>query len=252
MFCGTAINWATTAAMLQGIGAILGVIVAGVAAIFAARSFSQWRRQQLIQRHMALAERLITVAYRSRQEIRKARSIVRSREEAAAAKAQLDQEFLEDNGFSAQSYGPPSLDHSRKKVVTRILENRLKSGQEIWDDLEGCKPLAVAYFADSEIPDLIDRFMAVKSELGLAATLYAGSEATDPETERSLRLKLFSLRFDHNTPNEIETEVNAIVKRIEELTSPLLREVRVNPAGEIVISVMRKSALSIVRSNLPF
>lgn len=89
MTCVTTIDWAATGDMLSGIGTVVGALAVIVAAVIGSRTFDNWKRQKLAERHIEQAERILTATYKVRRGLSHVRSRMMWAHETAAAEEQL-------------------------------------------------------------------------------------------------------------------------------------------------------------------
>jgi len=79
--CGLPVDWAATGSFLGGIGAL----IAAGAAVFASRTFKDWKRQKVAERRMEHAEKILAAAYRAKYNLIELRSPIHSGMERESA-----------------------------------------------------------------------------------------------------------------------------------------------------------------------
>ncbi len=89
MACLTTIDWAATGAMLSGIGTVVGALAVIGAAVIGSRTFDNWKKQKLAERHIEQAERILTATYKARRGLSRVRSPAMWGHETDAAEEQL-------------------------------------------------------------------------------------------------------------------------------------------------------------------
>lgn len=89
MSCITTIDWAATGTMLQGVGTVVGALAVIGAAIIGSRTFDNWKRQKLAERHIEQAERILTATYKVRRGLSYVRNPAMWGHETDAAEEQL-------------------------------------------------------------------------------------------------------------------------------------------------------------------
>jgi hypothetical protein len=234
------IDWAATGTMLQGIGAVIGAIAVIVAAIVGRNTFQAWRRQQIVQRHMELAERILTTAVRAKDQVRAIRSPLKTASELVSA-----EKTLESNNFDKKSF---SQEAWRNFQISQATHDRLNNCASTWSELEALKPSAYVYFGDN-VSSSIETILHQVHIIRVDADAYAVDTGRDPDFSRKLRETLsFSRTGDRK--DELADKMNNAVEIIQSELQPLLRDVAdaANKAvKEFVVDILRSS----VRINLP-
>jgi hypothetical protein len=201
--------------MLQGIGTILGALAVITAALVGGNTFRAWRRQQLVQRHMVLAERIMTAIFTAREDFAAARSPLMTGAELEAAEKELVA-----NGFDFTKMELPQADQLRRGQAYLTRVNR---SIETWKELESSKASAYAFFG-GDLPKQIDRILRQVHVFRIDAQEYANDDGADAEFSRSLRRTLSSSR-GRGDSDDVAAEVEDAIAAIEERLRPFLQEV---------------------------
>lgn len=209
------VDWGATGTMLQGIGTIIGALAVIVAALVGGNTFRAWRRQQLVQRHMALAERIMTAIFNARKEFSAARSPLMTGAELEAAEKELIA-----SGFDLASMNDAEASRLRSGQAYLARVNRFTG---TWKELEASKASAFAFFG-GDLPKEIDRILRQVHVFRVDAQEYAVDSGTDREFTRSLRRTLSSSRGREDA-DEVAAEVDDAIKAIEDRLRPFLQEV---------------------------
>lgn len=220
MNCGTTIDWAATGTMLSGIGTVVGALAVFGAAVIGSRTFDNWKRQKLAERHIDQAERILTAAYKARSGLSRVRSPGMWVHETDAAEEQLKASGQWEKTF------PES---ERKSLATaQAYYNRLNSTRDDQRALEECQPMARAFFGEDlekAIEKLNRQFWTVKVYVDANHNDKSGADA-------AFRRKIESTIWE-GYPNAEENEMDRLiaeqVRLIEDTLVPVLRTA--NPEG---------------------
>ena len=200
--------------MLQGVGSIAGAVGLVTAALIGGSTFRSWRRQQLLQRQIPLAERILTAVFEVGERLRDVRSPLSTGNESNAARA-----TLEENGYNLNVL----TDGERRNFVyAQVIHDRMNRHNEAWIELQSCKATAYAYFG-RDIPEYINGILFVIQEMRIAADELAQDNGSDKEFSRQLRLQVSSSR-PKEQKDEIAERVSQNTAKIEERLKPLLEE----------------------------
>ena len=233
MDCVTTIDWAATGTMLQGIGTLVGAVAVFAAAIIGSRTFDNWKRQKLAERHIEQAERILTATYKVRRGLSMVRSTAMWNHETDAAEEQL-----KANGEWEKVWGG---DDERKRLATaQAYYNRLKATRDDQRALEECQPMARAFFGEElekAIEKLNHQFWSVKVYVDANHRDKTGADA-------EFRKKIESTIWE-GWPSAEENEVDQIIakqiKIIEDACVPVLRL----ESGKTQNTISAKSALRV-------
>ncbi len=208
------IDWAATGSMLQGVGTVIGGLAVIGAAIIGSRTFDNWKRQKLAERHIEQAERILTCTYKVRRWLSHVRNPAMWAHETDAAEEQLKTSGEWEKAF------PES---ERKKLATaQTYYNRLSSTRDDRLALEECQPMARAFFGEElelAIEKLNRQFWTVK--------IYVDADHRDKTgADAGFRQKIESTIWE-GYPSKEENEIDKIVaeqvKTIEGICIPVLR-----------------------------
>jgi len=229
------IDWAATGTMLQGIGAIIGALAVIVAAAIGNKTLRAWRRQQLVQKHMELAERILTLAIRAKQEIKFVRSPLKTAAELARAA-----QNLEANGFHKASYSAKW----HQLCVAQTTIDRIEMYKTTWADLQEIKPVAFIYFGSKTV-DSIDVIINSVLLIQIDAQAYAEDNFLDPNFTKKLR-ETMSFSRSAGNHDELGDKVDKAVEAIREQLHPLLQDVATansKAVKQFIIEVAKRSDL---------
>ena len=222
---GCNIDWSATGDMLQGWGSILGAIAIIIAAVLGSRTFEAWRKQNLSERKVVQAERILTATYRARGSLARIRHHFMSSREIDQARAKL----IEQGKVSAQID-----DHL---LDTQARYNRILAEVEVPYELDQCLPMARAMFGD-EVEKAIEAMKHHFWSVHVAVGFYhqdQKSAVQDPSRPFAQKMEriLWSDRrgfiedeevADGGTPlNEMDVEIAKNVALIEAVCLPALR-----------------------------
>jgi hypothetical protein len=214
MSCVTTVDWAATGTMLQGIGTVVGALAVIGAAIIGSRTFDNWKRQKLAERHIEQAERILTATYKARRGLSHVRSPMMWAHETDAAEKQL-----KTNGEWEKTF-PES---ERKSLATaQAYYNRLNSTQDYQRALEECQPMARAFFGEElekAIEKLNHQFWTVKVYVDANHRDKTGADA---EFRRKIESAIWE-GYPKAEENEVDQIIAAQVKLIEDICVPVLR-----------------------------
>lgn len=214
MSCVTTVDWAATGTMLQGIGTVVGALAVIGAAIIGSRTFDNWKRQKLAERHIEQAERILTATYNARRGLSHVRSPMMWAHETDAAEKQL-----KTNGEWEKTF-PES---ERKSLATaQAYYNRLNSTRDFQRALEECQPMARAFFGEElekAIEKLNHQYWTVKVSVDANHRDKAGGDA---KFRRKIESAIWE-GYPNAEENEVDQIIAAQVKLIEDICVPVLR-----------------------------
>ncbi|MEQ9448787.1 MAG: hypothetical protein RLN70_07730 [Rhodospirillaceae bacterium] len=201
--------------MLQGIGAVLGPVVVGIAAWIGRNTFESWRQQKLSERRIEQAERILTATYKARRSLSYVRNPMMLGHELDAANATLKESGEWDKIIGGEQ--------ERERVATtQAYYNRLNRTLDDRRALEECQPMARALFGEQlekAIETLNHQFRTVQ--------IYVDANHRDRnDADTDFRGKISSAIFEgypSSAENEIDQTVTAQVGIIESICLPILR-----------------------------
>lgn len=212
---GCNVDWSATGAMLQGIGTIIGAGAVIIAALVGGTTFRAWRRQQLVQKHMTLAEQIMTLVFNAKEAIEGVRSPMKLQYELEEARKTLESS---EPAFTTL----PEKRRSRM-ISAQVSWDRINSYNDIWKGLRDARAPAYAFFG-KDITDQIDRILTLVRNIRIDAEAYAEDDGADVEFQRKLRRSLTSSR-SKGAADEITVELSSASDNIEAKLKPLLQEV---------------------------
>lgn len=233
MNCATAIDWAATGTMLQGIGTLVGAVAVFAAAVIGSRTFDNWKRQKLAERHIEQAERILTATYKVRRGLSMVRSPAMWNHETDAAEEQL-----KASGEWEKVWGG---DDERKRLATaQAYYNRLKATRDDQRALEECQPMARAFFGEElekAIEKLNHQFWSVKVYVDANHRDKTGADA---EFRKKIESTIWE-GWPSAAENEVDQIIAAQIKIIEDACVPVLRL----ESGKTQNTISAKSALRV-------
>lgn len=234
------IDWAATGTMLQGIGAMIGAIAVIVAAWIGSGTLRSWRRQQIFQKHMELAERILTLVIRAKEEIRFVRSPLKTAAELTEAGRNLEANGTDKSAMPASTWN--------QLCSAQVTFDRLARYQTTWSELQEVKPLGFVYFGEL-VTDNIDRIINKIHLISVDAQGYADDDHTDLDYSRSL-INTLSFGRSKGQADELGIEVDNAVAAIRDRLQPLLQDVAdaTNKAvNEFLLEILKGSATRLLR-----
>jgi len=214
MTCVEAIDWAATGAMLSGLGTLVGGLAVIGAAVIGSRTFDNWKRQKLAERHIEQAERILTATYKVRRALSRVRSPAMWGQETEAAEKQL-----KESGQWQKTF-PES---ERKSLATmQAYYNRLNATREEQRALEECQPMARAFFGEElekALEELNHQFWTVKVYVDANHNDKTGSDA---DFRRKIQSTIWE-GYPSVEENEVDKTIVEQVQLIESTLIPVLR-----------------------------
>ena len=201
------------AALMQGLGAIAGVGAVFYAAHKAANTFSSWRNQKIVERHIDQAEKILIATYRVQRALSSVRAPMMLAHEIGMAQEILDQKKVwetvpEENRANvrhAQVY------HSRLGRIEddqRLLFDHIPVARALFgNDLE--KHMSELGRKFQEVWFAVDDLMRLRPD--------------DPIEARNLVNETLSFRAISGKPNEMTLAIDGLVKKIEDVCLPIIR-----------------------------
>lgn len=198
--------------MLQGLGTLAGALAVLIAALIGGSTFRSWRRQQIMQRQIPLAERILIAAFEARERLREVRSPLISGNEQDIAR-----NSILNNGLDISKF-----DEKRKSniVFAQVYHERLNRHSDFWVELQSCKASAYAYFGIETVDD-INKILVSISSVRIAADSKAEDDESDADFSKSIRRTLSFSRASGDV-DELGKEVDEAVNSIENRLKPVL------------------------------
>lgn len=200
--------------MLQGIGTVIGAIAVIAGAIIGSRTFNNWKRQKLAERHIEQAERILTATYKVRRGLSYVRSPMMWAHETAAAEEQL-----KANGEWEKAFGEQE---QKSLAKTQAYYNRLNHTRDDQKALEECQPMARAFFGEkleNAIETLNRQFWSVQVYVDANHEDKTGADA---EFRRKIQTTIWE-GYPSPEENELDQIIALQVKLIEGICVPVLR-----------------------------
>lgn len=200
--------------MLQGLGTLAGAFAVLIAALIGGSTFRSWRRQQIMQRQIPLAERILIAAFEARERLQEVRSPLISGNEQDIARNSILNNGLDISKFDEK--------RKSKVVIAQVYHERLNKHSDFWIDLQSCKASAYAYFGLETVND-IDKILFSVSSVRTAAESTADDDESNAEFSKYLRQTLSFSRIGGDV-DQLGKEVEEAVISIENRLKPILAE----------------------------
>lgn len=214
------IDWSATGNMLAGIGTCVGAGAVIYAAHKGADTFKEWRKQKHHERCMAVAEEVLTLAYK----LKRAFEAIRSPAIFGGEMAVLTQTLVSNGLIQEGQEAPPSLT-TAQAALSRVEYNRA-----LFEALLDKIPVAKAVFGDA-VADAMDIFWTQRAKVVSSAHAYgrdrepaAGSEAW--ERHRLWRERLENILWagaEVDGEDEVSTAIDAAIQTLEAQLLPIIR-----------------------------
>lgn len=214
MTYATTIDWAATGAMLSGMGTVIGGLAVIGAAYIGSRTFDNWKRQKLAERHIEQAERILTATYKARRGLSHVRSPFMFGHETDTAEEQLK---------ASGEWNKAISERERKSLATaQAYYNRLNATRDDQLALEECQPMARAFFGEElekALEKLNHQFWTVKVYVDANHNDKSGADA---DFRRKIESTIWR-GYPNAEENEVDQTIAAQVKLIEDTLVPVLR-----------------------------
>lgn len=208
------VDWAATGTMLSGIGTVGGALAVIGAAVIGSRTFENWKRQKLAERHIEQAERILTATYKVRRGLSRVRSPAMWGSETASAEEQLKASGEWEKAFS---------EGERKSLATaQAYYNRINATTDDQRGLQECQPMARAFFGEDleqALEKLNQQFWTVKVYVDANHSDKTGADA---DFRRKIESTIWE-GYPNAEENEMDQTILAQVKLIEDTLVPVLR-----------------------------
>lgn len=193
---------------------MLGAVAVIVAAAIGGSTFKSWRKQQLAERKLLQAERILEATYKARRALSAVRSPALWGHEMSAAEERLKADPRWDDHLEAKQ---------RRLVTAQAYYDRIGRAQPERDALDQCLPMARALFGEElekAIEALNHQFWIVRVDV----ECYIDDNGADPEFSAKLRRGMYDVVPAPNDPaNEISDAIKTAVATIEATCLPILR-----------------------------
>lgn len=199
--------------MLQGEGSWLGAAALFGAAVIGGRTFKSWKRQQVAERKLFQAERILEATYKARRALSAVRSPAMFGHELTAAEEKLKADPRWDNHVEAKQ---------KRMVTAQAYFNRLARTRDEQDALDQCLPMARALFGEElekAIESLNHQFWIVHVDV----ESYIDDNGGDPDFSRKIRQGMYEIKAPKGEVNEVTDKVEKAVGTIEATCLPVLR-----------------------------
>jgi hypothetical protein len=215
------IDWNATGSMLSGIGTLVGALAIIYAAHKGADTFRQWRKQKHHERCMAVAEDVLTLAYK----LKRAFQAIRSPAIFGWEMSQLVQ-TLRENGQIQEGEEPGQLLITAQAALSRVDYNR-----PLFEALLDKLPVAKAILGD-QVADWMDVLWKLRAKIVTSAQSYArytrnlptDSDAYRRQEERRERLE--GILWEGGAVDEVDQIAIGVDEAITHLETELLPIIR--------------------------
>lgn len=205
-------DWAATGSILTGIGTLAGAAAVAFAAVVGRQTFADWKRQKKEERRMEVAERILTLAYELRDEIKSVRAPGYDSGEFEAAEEKLKAD-------PKLNWELRDTDEQERLKLGQAYLTRLVSRRELWERVWTLKPVALAYFGEAVEKEL-HVFWTLYGKMRVSARAYAWDHGNDEAFARRIHSDLWGSGQD----DETSTEAKQAVKSLEEELLTVLRQ----------------------------
>lgn len=204
------IDWQGTGSMLQGWATLLGAGAVVYAARAGKRGLADWREQRQEERRVEIAEKVMTLAYRLREDMASARGRLFTGGERARAESQLETGLTDWEHYDQ--------DRRSRAIMGQSVLNRLRYEGNAWDMIWELKPIALATF-DEPVAALLQVFWAQYASVSVSAEAFIGDYPGDREFEKTLRRELFGGGDD----DSVKKAIDETIVKLEQILLPILR-----------------------------
>ena len=215
------IDWTQLAAMLSAFAGFAGAGAIVFASIVGKRTVDDWREEKVSERRFDLAEQILVLAYRCRDEL------------AAARNGSINSYEMETSTALLKGRGvaiTPRNDDSERKVFAQAVETRLDI--PLWSEVEGIRPRCLAYFGKRPV-DALDAILDQRRRTRAGILRYYGLTTPPPQSRASI-LEHFDRRLEdaehlimsariEGREDEIALAMEKAVKGLETELLPVLR-----------------------------
>jgi hypothetical protein len=212
------IDWAATGAWMQAWAGFANAAVIAFAAYKGAQTFQSWLKQRQTERRIAVAERILTFAYRAKDTFRSMRSPAIFGGEVTRAKEMLKDEDEYQNKPEGE----------RKLMETaQVMLSRVGKESALWHELFECLPLARAFFGD-EVEGGLRSIWAQHSKIWASIHTYTDA---DRDFRRNCEADFWAYAGDLRPQGDVVGKaVDAAVADIERVLLPVITsETRARP-----------------------
>lgn len=209
-----AIETADLGVVLQGIGALAQGIAIFIAACFAKNTFEGWKKQQITERQMAQAVRVLSATHKARKGLYSLRSPAILADEMMAAEDEL----------KAKGLWPEAEERQKTVKLAQVYYSRLEAKRDVIFELEDCQSMASALIGsdlEMAMDELNRQFFIVKIHVDLMLRLPdAGREEVQTEITDVLYR---DVRTSVGHKNKMDETIALLVKKIEGFCQPILK-----------------------------
>lgn len=223
--------------LLSGVGTLLGAAAVIFAAIVGTGTFRAWKRQQILQRQMDLAEEILSIAFRARSAIQSIRSTRESNQEILKA-------FEETQTFGVDIINAPGPHPSRVQTAFVILR-RLDHYNTLWNDLEILKARGWAHF-DKSIMTSLNTISYQVEAIREAADSYVNEYLSEEDRVKyGVILRRLPIKEMLGKQDTVALALAGAVKTIEDKLKPLITSNSndISNLASQTINVLLKNAL---------
>jgi hypothetical protein len=205
------IDWDATGSMMSGLGTWAGAGAVAYAAWVGRNTFNAWREQRAEGRRMDAAERILTLAYKLKDNFKSVRAPFIPQAELEAGEEVLRK--VRDEWWNGLEE-PVQQRYRTAQAILNRLNHFSPDFQEIWE----VKPIALAYFGEV-VAGHLGTLWAKKASLAVSADAYAQDDGSDPQFSINLRRELWGGDAD----NELTLAISDAVAALEQLLLPVIR-----------------------------
>lgn len=216
-------DWAAFGTVLYGVGTIASAMAIGIAAKLGSSTFNSWRKQNLSERRIEQAERILTATYKVRRGLSSVRHPALWPYEKDAA-----ERHLQEQG----AYRGADDDWERSKIA-QLYFTRINKELDNRKALEECQPIARALFGEQ----LEQALEQLNQQFDVVAAHATAQKRAGDTPRNTLCGRIHGVLWGgYPTPeeNEMDQMIDGLVHTIEEICVPILRlesDGGLNPEG---------------------
>lgn len=211
--CTTTECWSATGSMLAGWAAWGGVAAVFYAANKAANTFKSYRRQKQEERRIDAAERILTLAYKLKRNLRAVRSPMNTSGEHTAA-----HELLKEAAW----YKDLPENRQRRAQIGQIIKTRLHQSKSDIDDIFVVMPLARALFGE-HVETYLQALWQQIVHVNVSSEGYAEDTGQDKEYSKSLERDIWEIGGKYAAEDKVGLAFSGAVEGLEAELLPIIR-----------------------------
>src|SRR5574338_528940 len=185
-----------------GVGAVVWAANVGKS------TFDDWLRQRQMERRIAAADRVMTVAYKATRAFEAIRNSGAFWAESAAAIKRLKE--------TEPAFESWPEDKQSRHEAAQIVLDRLRANNALWNELFESLPAAKAYFGQ-ETEQALESIWTAHAMLLASANTYARTESSSEANVRA-----FEALFGGGVDDQIDKNLTSSVAHLEKYVLPII------------------------------